>query len=311
MMSVAAIAGLVFALLSAALMGMAIQRGATCMVVAVDEAFTQRAFGRALALGEAALWVGGLLAIAQLAGVFTMYPALYAVTGLTMLGGMLLGVGAWVNKSCVFGSIAKIGSGQWAWLATPPGYFLGSLLSVETPVAVGHPAPFANAGLVAIAFGALLLLRVVEAARAPDVLGHLWHPHRSTLIIAVTFASTLLTVGLWAYTDALAALAHSMDAVLGLRSIMVIALLLGATAGGWIAGKLRWERPRIGIVLRCLVGGMLMGFGGSLVPGSNDGLIMIGLPLLQPHAWLAVATMTLSIAACIKLSARFGRAAAG
>jgi len=311
-MSLVAMVVLVSALLSAALMGMAIQRGATCLVVAIDEALTHRAYARALAIGEAALWVGGLLAIAQLAGALKMYPALYAATGWTVLGGMLLGIGAWVNKSCVFGSIAKIGSGQWAWLATPPGYFLGSLFALESPASIGHPEPFANAGLVALAFGVLLLWRLVEAARAPDLFSHLWHPHRATLIIAITFASTLLTVGLWAYTDALAALAHSMDAVLGLRSIMVIALLLGATAGGWFAGKLKWERPALGLVLRCLGGGALMGFGGSLVPGSNDGLIMVGLPLLQPHAWLAVAAMALSIAACITLSSWLGgRAAAG
>jgi toxin CptA len=45
-----------------------------------------------------------------------------------------------------------------------------------------------------------------------------------------------------------------------------------------------------------------MGAGGSLVPGSNDGLIMIGLPLMQPHAWLAVATMILAIAAPLAIA---------
>ena len=40
-----------------------------------------------------------------------------------------------------------------------------------------------------------------------------------------------------------------------------------------------------------------MGFGGSLVPGGNDNLILVGLPGLQPHAWVAIGAMALAIAA--------------
>ena len=128
------------------------------------------------------------------------------------------------------------------------------------------------------------------------------------LLIAVTFVTTLLSAGYWAYTDALAALARSMDAMLSLRVMMVAALFGGAVAGGAIAGKLRRERPRVPDVLRCLVGGALMGIGASLVPGSNDGLILLGLPALLPHAWVAVATMALAIALAIRLSAVTGEA---
>jgi len=52
-----------------------------------------------------------------------------------------------------------------------------------------------------------------------------------------------------------------------------------------------------------------MGAGGLLVPGTNDGLIMVGLPLLQPHAWIAVTTMTLTIAALILLARHVRRPA--
>jgi hypothetical protein len=304
-MSIAAITAIGIALFSAALMGMAIQRGATCMVAAVDEVITRRRCSRALALAEAAIWVGGLTAIAQLAGAFRMAPANYAVTLWTLLGGLLLGLGAWVNRACVFGAVARIGSGQWAYFATPVGFFLGCLIPIGSTSAVHGPTVlFAHAALIAAGFSLLALWRLGEAARAPDRLGHLWAPHRATLLIAITFVTTMLTVGLWAYTDALAALAHAMDARLALRGVMVLALLAGAVAGGWIAGAIRPERIRAAAVLRCLTGGALMGFGGMLVPGSNDGLIMFGLPLLRPYAWVAVATMTLAIAASIALTSR-------
>jgi toxin CptA len=297
------------ALGSAGLMGLAIQRGATCMVAAVDQAVSERHFGRALALGEAALWVGGMIALAQLAGLLAMTPTRYAAGGWTVLGGVLLGLGAWVNRACVFGAIARIGSGQWAWLATPLGFFLGCLIPIARPRALGHPAPFVNAALVALCFSPLALWRLVEALRAPGLLAHLWHPHRATLLIAITFVSTLLTVGVWAYTDALAAIARAMDARVGVRGAMVLALLGGAILGGWLAGKIHWETPTPVAMVRCLAGGALMGAGSMFVPGSNDGLIMIGLPLLQPHAWIAVLTMVLTIAAPIALARHFRRPA--
>jgi len=297
------------ALIAAALMGLAIQRGATCMVAAVDEAVSERRYGRALALAEAALWVGGLIAIAQLSGLLATAPARYAATGSAVLGGMLLGLGAWVNRACVFGAIARIGSGQWAWLATPVGFFLGCLIPVVRPEPSGHPMPFGNALIVALPFAALALWRLVEAFRAPAFLAHLWHPHRATLLIAITFVATLLSVGQWAYTDALAAIARAMDGRVGLRGAMVLALLGGAILGGWLAGKIRQVRPTTSDVLRCLGGGALMGAGGMLVPGSNDGLIMVGLPLLQPHAWIAVATMTLTIATPLAVARHLRRPA--
>jgi toxin CptA len=48
----------------------------------------------------------------------------------------------------------------------------------------------------------------------------------------------------------------------------------------------------------------LLGLGGSLVPGANDGLILLGLPLLYPHAWVAFASMLLTIAAALIMQQR-------
>ena len=302
----AAALSLTVALLAAALMGMAIQRGATCMVAAVDEAVTLRRYGRAAALAEAALWVGGLVAMLALLGWFDPAPARVAVSGATVAGGVLLGLGAWINRACVFGAVARIGSGQWAWLATPVGFFLGCLVPLPAierlPPAKLDALP---AAAIAVLFATFLAWRLLETRAAPSALAHWWHPHRATLLIALTFVATMLTAGMWAYTDALAALARAMNGVdprLALRGAMVLALLGGAVLGGWIAGVLRWQPLRPSAVLRCLAGGALMGVGALLVPGSNDGLIMLGLPLLLPHAWVAVATMAATIAGAIGLT---------
>jgi toxin CptA len=131
------------------------------------------------------------------------------------------------------------------------------------------------------------------------------------LLIAVTFVITMLTVGAWAYTDALTALARAMNAQLGLRGVMVLALLGGAIGGGWLNGTLRPVPVRRADLGRCLAGGGLMGLGAVLVPGGNDGLIMVGLPLLQAQAWVAVPAMAITIALAIWTTQRWPLAKRG
>jgi toxin CptA len=50
-----------------------------------------------------------------------------------------------------------------------------------------------------------------------------------------------------------------------------------------------------------------MGWGSLLIPGSNDGLILIGIPLLRPYAWLAFASMFGAITAAMLVQGFLGR----
>jgi len=302
------------ATLCAALMGFAIQRGATCMVAAVDEIVSKRRATRLLALGEAAAWVAGGLILAHLAGLLAMRPAAYVPTGATIAGAVLLGLGAFVNRACVFGAIARLGSGDWTYAATPIGFFLGCLTATPLFMAPLFMAPlfmtmrprpgpvstlFDHAPLLAVPVLALLLWRSAGALRAgidARLAEHVWHPHHATAVIGLAFVVMMLTVGNWAYTDALADLARGMTAGLEGRMLLLFALILGALAGGRTAGRLRRVAPTAAGLARCLAGGLTMGWGSLLIPGGNDGLILVGLPLLQPHAWIAIATMALTIA---------------
>src|SRR6266478_3015020 len=89
------------------------------------------------------------------------------------------------------------------------------------------------------------------------------------------------------------------------RSVLVLALLTGAAWGGWTAGRFKGVRITGVQSLKSLVGGVLMGWGTLLIPGSNDGLILVGMPLLWPYAWVAFLAMCLSIAGA-KLLAQIG-----
>ena len=131
---------------------------------------------------------------------------------------------------------------------------------------------------------------------------HAWTPHAATLTIGVCFVVTMLTAGPWSYTEALAEFARGMTAGTPFRLALFAALLAGAIVGGATAGLLGHRPVRARTLARCLAGGALMGIGSLLIPGSNDGLILIGLPLLAPYAWLAFATMVVTVAVALRLS---------
>jgi hypothetical protein len=282
----------------ALLMGAAIQRGATCTVAAVSELVEQRKAGRLRSLLEASLWVaGGLLLLRWLPLPQPVLPKPFALTAWTLLGAALLGLGAFVNQACVFGAIARLGNGEWAYLATPLGFYLGCA-SVDglfaatrpQPLPPGSPLWFAPAAL-GLVFAGFAAWRALARWRQPW-----WTPHVATVSIGLAFLALLLLEGAWAYTDALAELAHGMTMQSAARLGLFGCLLAGAMFGGWRAGLLKARRPTASSVARCLTGGLLMGWGSLLIPGGNDGLILLGLPLLWPYAWVAFATMCAVIA---------------
>ena len=301
------------AALCAGVMGFAIQRGATCTVAAVDEWMRMRKARRLLAMGEASLWVAGGLALASAGGWLPVMPAAYPVSGWLLLGAALLGLGAWINRACVFGAIARLGCGEWSYAATPLGFYVGCLsvgtlfaAPVAAPVREASPVLQADATVAALfvvfaAWRVLPALRRAWASRAAtghELVQRLWAPHAATAVIGVSFVCILLLVGLvWAYTDVLVQLARGMSMQLALGLLCLAALYVGALVGGRTAG--RWSPVPIsaGGVARCFGGGVLMAWGSLLIPGSNDGLILVGMPLLRPYAWVGIATMCATIAA--------------
>jgi hypothetical protein len=315
----------VLAVLFVGVMGFAIQRGATCTVAAAGEVVDKRSFRRLVSLVEAAVWVAGGLLVAQALHLLPGMPAGYPLNGWTVLGGVLLGIGAFVNGACVFGAIALFGSGRWAQLFMPLGFFLGCVSvnlffapPAPTPLQYGSPVLQAPdwVALLFLVFvvwrlGSPLLRLEAGAAAVPlsrrlreAAVSRVWSPHAATTVIGITFFFSLMLVGgAWAYTDLLADLSRGKATSLAARCLLGLALLIGASWGGWTAGRFKGTRITAAQVLSSLVGGALMGCGTLLIPGSNDGLILIGMPLFWPYAWVAFLTMFVSIAAA-KLALR-------
>jgi len=294
-------------------MGFAIQRGGTCLVAAVDEVVSKRRASRLIALAEASLLVATGLVIAQLLGVLPMAPRAFAPTGWTVAGGMIMGLGAYVAGACVFGAIARIGNGEAAYFLVPAGFCLGCAAALKLGmdrlphVVAAHSQVLGEALLFAAPLFLLAgwrLAHIVHAARRRALADYIWSPHVATGVIGVTFVILFVAVGAWNYTDYLAEAARHMAMRGADRGLLLLALFGGALLGGWTAGRIKPSRPTLSVIGRCLAGGFLLGLGGSLVPGANDGLILLGLPLLYPHAWLAVASMLLAIGAALLVQQR-------
>ena len=324
-------AAFIIAAVCAGLMGYAIQRGATCMVAAVDEVVSKRSFNRLTAMIEASIWVAGGLVLAETFHLLGQMPSGYRLSYLTVLGGALLGLGAYINRACVFGAIARFGSGEWAYIATPLGIYVGSLIvALGFSPPAGPPLPDGSPVLIgatwlALPFLAFLLWRLLGplVALVSDgsnesflarfrkrFAGRVWAPHAATTVIGITFFFMFLLVGAWDYTSVLAALARGMSFSLLPKLLLLVALFSGAAYGGYTAGRFRSIKVSLQQVLKCFAGGVLMGWGGLLVPGHNDGLILIGMPLLWPYAWVALLAMCLSIGVALLIERTAGAPAA-
>ncbi|MBP0590796.1 YeeE/YedE family protein [Paraburkholderia sp. LEh10] len=315
------------AVLCALAMGVAIRRGATCTVAAVNEIIDERKCGRLLAILFASVLVLGGLFIAKSLDALPSLPAGSPVTRATLWGGLLLGLGASVNGACALGTIARIGAGQWSYVATPIGYYAGCHiaargLAAATPFPV-HDSPALHAPasivvlLVAVATTlAACALRSRHAGSTPslpdtDPAGKnraSWLPHGATAAIGITFVLLFVLDGAWTYTDTLADLAQRGHVgATASRGLLSGALLLGAMSAR-ITRAMRGDRvdgTRVtpALLVRCLSGGALMGWASLMIPGGNDSLVLVAMPLLRPYAWVAFAAMCFAIGA-VSLSRR-------
>jgi len=274
-------AGLVF------LIGMAIQRGNTCTVVAIDDLVHRRSWHRIQAIAFIWFLVAGGLALSQLLTGRDPAPALVPVATWSVVGGLVLGTGAVINGACSTGTIAP---------RTPPAF-----TSLDYPV-------LSIFGMTVVLALTLRRLTAGPHESVRDFLRSAWDPRTATLIIAVLFVVAVHLAGPWSYTDMLGDLARGHTAHLLERSVLFVALLSGAVAAGRSMRGTRLVGPLKPRALRCTVGGLIMGLGFSIAPGAFEGDTLLGQPLLLGYAWAAMTASYLAIViGLLYLHSRAGR----
>ena len=288
--------------------GTAIQRGNTCTVVAFDDVVHRRSWDRLLAIAYAWLWVAGGLTLLSLTTGLHPAAKVVPVTAWSVVGGLILGAGAVVNGACTTGTIARIGSGEYAFGMTIVGFFVGCLIaphlfgrtatthsaSVPGTTVLDHP------GVALLGLLVVTTLTVRRLVRGPhesfrDFLRHAWDPRTATLITAALFVAAVQISGAWAYTDMLGDISRGRAGHLASQLALFVALLSGAVVAGRSMRGTRLIGPLAPRVVRCTLGGLIMGVGFSVAPGAFDGLTLVGQPLLLAYAWVVMAASYLAI----------------
>jgi toxin CptA len=283
--------------------GVSIQRGGTCLVGAVDDLVHRGDRRKLMALLVAPAALSGGYALVHVVTGATLATTTLAVTPEVVLGGCLLGLGACINGACTMGSIARVGSGNWSFLAMPVGLVLGccvanALLPAHVlplrrelaPRQIDAAAPLLAAlAVIALAWFAFRVRRWRPPPNwRQQMLHQPWCPAFCALAVGGLWIALTVLVGSWSYTD----LAFSVSTSETERIALLVALATMVFAFAAVAGRVDRLWAPISVrplpVLRSLLGGCVMGFGLRLLTGGNDSLTFVGLPLLVPHALVAM-----------------------
>lgn len=308
---------LAFVMICAFLMGYAINQGSTCAVTAAKQLIHQRHgtmfTGFVVAMGTAGLlclplsWLFG--SAVHLQGNVPLSPTL-------ALGAILLAVGAVVNDACLLGTLSRVGHGEIRFLALPLGLAIGFALADRQTALVAGAAtdnPYAvlslSGVLIVAAFAALLLASWVVMGRIdprPSQTG--WTLRRAMVVLGTCGALLFAVTPGWTYADAVhrAFAAGGMNAMVGFGVLWAAAsVLAGAVVSGIRARAFVLQRPTVAATSRSLIGGAIMAFGGSLIPGGNDTLLLASVPAATTSGLAAYTIMSITVPALLLVQRRF------
>ncbi len=304
--------------------GFATQRGSICGILAARQIAETGKATRLVAFVTASLWA--LVVVVPLSwfsrdSVF-LSPS-YDVSVAAFLGGALYGLGTFINGGCMFGTVARIASGNLSFLTALPGIALGAGLGtmaalphlafiradspLRGPSFGGFAVWMVAAGLVGLAVAGIARTHRRAGVRVGQVLrAARWRTALAMMIIGILGGLLFATGAPWSYPTLLRQLGNltlGQEAMFAPATIIgPLALFAGAITAGALGGRFvlrSMSRAQLG---RSLAGGTTMGFATVLVPGGNDSLLLSALPSLAVHAAVAYLAMlavqiSLSVAA--------------
>ncbi|PSU36038.1 YeeE/YedE thiosulfate transporter family protein [Photobacterium lutimaris] len=222
-----------------------------------------------------------------------------------LLGGLLFGLGAALNKGCSISTISKLASGHFYMLATIFGWIAGwLLLPTLTPPISYLPLDAIDTPILSILIPLLLMLFITTIQTSTE---------RRMLMFGVMFfgvTASLLTLiePQWSPSQLLKDLSYrfyhnnsgnwpALD-----RYFIITGLVAGMAFGSKNRLSLRAFQFRTKQLLAHLFAGIIMGLGASLALGGNDSQLLIALPAFSPSG--AVATLFIIIGIATGLAFR-------
>ena len=288
------------------ILGALLSRVSLCAVAGMQQAIESRSSAGLERLLLAASGAGlSLLLLAGLLPEHVWLPTDASFHLGIIAGGALLGLGAMINGGCYLGSVLYLGTGNLNFLFTLGGIGLG-LRGAEAFA----PLPVAAAPGLKMAMGqawfaglcAFGLIVVVLMGRR-QVKGQ-WLALTAGLLAGLVYARQ---PG-WSYGSALEALTHGRANLAQWRVYLsALTVFMGTIGTALLAGRFQLQLPTLPRGLRCLGGGLVMGFGAALVPGGNDNLLLWAIPGLTFYGAVAYVLMLFVLGLGFALAALWPR----
>ncbi len=297
---------------TAFLVGFAMKYGGLCTYTAALQIVREQRFERLMAFLGAAGWAALLVVpMAWLQPDVLQLSATHYQWRMVLLGGVLLGAGAWLNRGCIFGTFVQITGGNLDYVATLVGMVAGAvaakyglsdiaILRTETTLAASPGTP----AMLWLMLAALPALSRTIAWPSPGAARRLsWQPLPTVFVVLTLGAGGGWLYGAvngWNFATVLMHYAwRGLHLVPAGPSVLAAWCALTMVVGGITAAisqsRFNWQAPRVRSSMACLGGGMLMGLAAVILPGGNDGLLLSGIPAMAPHALLGFAMMLASM----------------
>ena len=294
-------------------LGYVLQRGQLCFHAAISTALERRLLlARGWALGVALASVG-LALLFLLPGTDGLNRGLAFRPVTNIVGGVVIGAGMVVARSCVSGLFYKLGAGMLGATVGIVGWVVGELaareISLPGPTVLGGGVegtvpgvlglPRLLVALIALLAVGLWLWRRPGTALPEKAWQWGWRPLGIGLGLAITVGWALAAVGGSGFGPSSVGAANSVAS--GSANYWLIAFILGIVAGATAAARTAggfWVRGEEPVrYLELGAGGLLLGAGGWIAGGCNIGHGLSGVAQLNVSSLVVMAAIVVGVAA--------------
>ncbi len=262
-------------------LGFVMNRGSICTVTAAAALVIWRKPARLVALFECAAWAALAYSLLDVPAVTEGWRDIYWI----LPAAVLLGVGTYANGACIFGSVGHLGDGDVSFAFT----FLGILgvtyiercFLLDADHTLISMRPPLDLIYLALILALILLFRSAVSFR------------RQSEFVRLTW--TMAAIGVASAFLASVASGFSITTSIGSDTSIAFAGLVISVCmvgGSFMSARMRKRRvvlrwPNRKVIARRTMSGALMGVGALLIPGGNDTLLLVGLPMGSWQAGLA------------------------